>query len=133
MPVTRAELQSRIERIEESYEFFLAFAAQGVRDDRESPSSGQLRDALGKMATALDGMAAGLTERIRSERLEPSASWQGFCETLARDADSALAAVRLVGARAAISSQVIDNLNASIHLRALLTDLFLLDDLLRDP
>jgi hypothetical protein len=30
-----------------------------------------------------------------------------------------------------ISSQLIDNLNASIHLRALLTDLFLLDEILR--
>jgi hypothetical protein len=31
----------------------------------------------------------------------------------------------------AISSQLIDNLNASIHLRALLTDLFLLDEILK--
>ena len=30
-----------------------------------------------------------------------------------------------------ISSQVIDNLNASIHLRALLTDLFLVDEVLK--
>jgi len=31
----------------------------------------------------------------------------------------------------AIGSQVIDNLNASIHLRALLTDLFLIDEVLK--
>jgi len=30
-----------------------------------------------------------------------------------------------------ISSQLIDNLNASIHLRALLTDLFLIDEILK--
>ncbi len=30
-----------------------------------------------------------------------------------------------------ISSQLIDNLNASIHLRALLTDLFLVDEILK--
>jgi len=130
--MTRAELRSRIGRIEESYEFFLAFAAQGVRDDRDSPSGGQLRDALANMASALDGMAAGLSALIRSGSLVPPASWQRFNDTLARDADSALAAVELVGARTAIGSQVIDNLNASIHLRALLTDLFLLDDLLGD-
>jgi hypothetical protein len=29
-----------------------------------------------------------------------------------------------------VSSQLIDNLNANIHLRALLTDLFLMDDLI---
>ena len=41
---------------------------------------------------------------------------------------------RTVLAMAAISSQLIDNLNASIHLRALLTDLFLIDEIVRpDP
>jgi hypothetical protein len=34
-------------------------------------------------------------------------------------------------ARRTIGSQMIDNLNASIHLRALLTDLFLLDEALK--
>ena len=34
-------------------------------------------------------------------------------------------------AQPAISSQLIDNLNASIHLRALLTDLFLIDEILK--
>jgi hypothetical protein len=37
----------------------------------------------------------------------------------------------VVLAQLAISSQLIDNLNASIHLRALLTDLFLLCEILR--
>jgi hypothetical protein len=35
----------------------------------------------------------------------------------------------LVLAQPAISSQLVDNLNASIHLRALLTDLFLIDEI----
>jgi hypothetical protein len=37
----------------------------------------------------------------------------------------------MVLAQPTISSQLIDNLNASIHLRALLTDLFLLGEILR--
>ena len=49
---------------------------------------------------------------------------------LERDAADSLAAVRLVLAQPAISSQLVDNLNASIHLRALLTDLFLIDEIL---
>jgi hypothetical protein len=48
-----------------------------------------------------------------------------------RDAHDSLAAIELVLAQPAISSQLIDNLNASIHLRALLTDLFLLDEILK--
>jgi len=50
---------------------------------------------------------------------------------LDRDAGDALAALELVLAQPAISSQLIDNLNASSHLRALLTDLFLVGDILR--
>ncbi len=39
--------------------------------------------------------------------------------------------IELVLAQTAISSQLIDNLNASIHLRALLTDLFLLAEVFK--
>ena len=48
-----------------------------------------------------------------------------------RDARDSQAAVQLVVAQSAISSQLVDNLNASIHLRALLTDLFLIDEILK--
>ena len=50
---------------------------------------------------------------------------------LDRDAEDSLAALELVLAQPVISSQLIDNLNASIHLRALLTDLFLIGEILR--
>ncbi len=39
--------------------------------------------------------------------------------------------MRLVLAQPGISSQLVDNLNASIHLRALLTDIFLVDEVLK--
>jgi hypothetical protein len=48
---------------------------------------------------------------------------------LDRDAAASLSAVRMVLAQPAISSQTIDNLNASIHVRALLTDIFLIDEI----
>jgi hypothetical protein len=38
--------------------------------------------------------------------------------------------VQLALMQRAIGSQLVDNLNASIHLRALLTDLFLIDEAL---
>jgi hypothetical protein len=47
---------------------------------------------------------------------------------LQHDAQDSLAALEVVLAQPAISSQLIDNLNASIHLRALLTDLFLIGE-----
>ena len=63
--------------------------------------------------------------------LEPLAPYDAFFEVVGRDARRAQLAIQLVMAQPGISSQVIDNLNASVHLRALLTDLFLVDEILR--
>jgi hypothetical protein len=54
-----------------------------------------------------------------------------FLAVLDRDCRDALAAMELVLAQPVISSQLVDNLNASIHLRSLLTDLFLLDEIVK--
>jgi hypothetical protein len=47
---------------------------------------------------------------------------------LKQDIAKARATIRFVLAQRVIGSQIIDNLNASIHIRALLTDIFLLDE-----
>jgi len=39
--------------------------------------------------------------------------------------------LRLVLGQPGISSQMIDNINASIHVRALLTDVFIVDEILK--
>jgi hypothetical protein len=54
-----------------------------------------------------------------------------FINVIDSDAKHAQAAIQLVIAQRAISSQIVDNLDASIHLRALLTDLFLIDEVLK--
>jgi hypothetical protein len=54
-----------------------------------------------------------------------------FLDALGRDSAVAAASVRLVLAQSGISSQLVDNLNASIHLRAVLTDIFLVDEALK--
>ena len=59
------------------------------------------------------------------------ASYQGFIDTLDDDSRKTQAALRLILTQNTMSSQLIDNLNASIHLRALLTDLFLFDEALK--
>jgi hypothetical protein len=53
-----------------------------------------------------------------------------FSAVIVDDARKSGAAMALVLAQEAISSELVDNLNASIHLRALLTDLFLLSETL---
>jgi hypothetical protein len=126
----RADVKARIDAIEESYEFFLAYAAQGLSTDQGAKSGAQLRDFLKKIMDATDGLADRLRELKAEGELQPSAAWSEMIDTVERDAAATLAAIRLVASRPGVSSQLVDNLNANIHLRALLTDLFLVDDLI---
>jgi hypothetical protein len=126
----REDVKARIDAIEEAYEYFLAYAAQGLSTDQGAKSGAPLRDLMRKMEQALDGLGDRFQALVTAESLEPPAVWNEMIRVLGQDAKDALAAVRLVSSRRGISSQLIDNLNANIHLRALLTDLFLVDDLI---
>ena len=124
----RDEFHRRCDVIEEAYEFMLAYAAQGVSGEVGSQSGGQIREFLTRASGALNGLG-GLYASLVSTNPDPR--YRAFGDVLDRDARDSLAAVDLVLAQPAISSQVVDNLNASIHLRALLTDLFLVDEILK--
>ena len=126
-----AEIKESCNAVEECYEFMLAYAAQGLPTDEGSQSGGQLRDFLHRAVKALEGLAESCVAAVRDGGLEPAERYQAFSAVLDRDARDSLAAIELVLAQPAISSQLIDNLNASIHLRALLTDLFLISEILR--
>ncbi|MGA2020828.1 MAG: hypothetical protein ABSH02_09585 [Candidatus Sulfotelmatobacter sp.] len=126
-----AEVGSRCEAVEECYEFMLAYAAQGLASDEGSKSGGQVREFLRRAVLALTGLSEACAEAVREEGLEPADKYAAFFAVLDRDSRDSLAAIDLVLAQPSISSQLIDNLNASIHLRALLTDLFLVDEILR--
>ncbi len=115
------DLSRRIDTIEESYEYLLAYAAQGVTDERASASGGRAREYLSRLDEALTGLPA----------LVRSVVSRSFADVLERDVDAAQAAVQLVLAQPSITSQLVDNLNASIHVRAMLTDLFLVDEVLK--
>jgi hypothetical protein len=128
---SRTVLSAHCNTIEEAYEFMLAYAAQGLSGDAGSHSGGQLREFLNRAVTALAELAGVFRSIIREENLQPAAKYEAFLLVLDRDASDALAAVEIVLSRPSISSQLIDNLNASIHLRSLLTDLFLIDEIVR--
>jgi hypothetical protein len=123
-----AEISNRCDVVEECYEFMLAYAAQGLPTDQGSKSGGQVREFLQRAVKALTGLAETCAMAVKEEGLEPSDKYMAFFAVLDRDARDSLAAIELVLAQPAISSQLMDNLNASIHLRALLTDLFLVGD-----
>ncbi len=126
----QTDIQERCDRIEAAYEFMLSYAAQGLLTDEGAQSGKQLREQLGRMAEALRGVDASCKSLLKEERLTPEDRYRAYFEVLARDARHALVACELVLAQPAISSQLIDNLNASMHVRALLADLFLLTEIL---
>ncbi len=126
-----AEILNRCDAVEECYEFMLAYAAQGLPSEQGSKSGGEVRGFLLRAAQALTGLAEICARAVQEEGLEPADKYLAFFAVLDRDARDSLAAIELVLAQPAISSQLIDNLNASIHLRALLTDLFLVSEIVK--
>jgi hypothetical protein len=127
----RAALSSRCNAIEEAYEFMLAYAAQGLPDEEGSVSGSQIRDFLRKCDAALTGLGEAITACVRQLGIRSPGPYHAFVNVVERDVRDAQAAVQLVLAQPSIGSQLVDNLNASIHLRAVLTDLFLLDEVLK--
>ena len=117
--------------VEECYEFMLAYAAQGRTSDQDSKPGAQIREFLQRAATAIAALPEECSKLVKEKNLEPAEKYRAFFTVLVRDARDSLAAIDLVLAQPSISSQLVDNLNASMHIRALLTDLFLLTDILR--
>jgi len=124
-------LAAHCNTIEETYEFMLAYAAQGLSGDAGSHSGGQLREFLNRTVGALAELTGVFRTIVQEENLQPAEKYHAFLTVMERDALDALAAIQIVIGQPSISSQLIDNLNASIHLRALLTDLFLIDEIVK--
>jgi hypothetical protein len=124
-PTTLAEA---IDVIEEAYELMLAYAAQGRRPQDDDAGSG-IRDRLARAQAALAVIAAAKLEDVATG--SGAGATAEFLDVVRQDAERARAAFAFVSAQSAIGSQIIDNLNASTHVRTLLTDLFLLDEALK--
>lgn len=111
-------LPEYIEVIEAGYEFLLAYAAQG-RESDEGQGGSEVRTTL-----------AGMTEAATAIARTMADDGGDFATVIQEDARKSLAAIALVMDQEKIGSELVDNLNASIHVRALLTDLFLLSETL---
>lgn len=123
------ELSGRIDIIERGYEYLLAFAAQG----RKSDAGSEVRGTLVGMHDALEGLEHLVTASVTVEGAAQRHDASAFINALRDDALKTRGAIAFTLNCTTIGSQLIDNLNASIHVRALLTDLFLVDQALRQP
>jgi hypothetical protein len=79
----------------------------------------------------MTGLADLFRGVVVSEELDPKESFDRFIDVLDQDVRKASAGLRLTLAQPSISSQLVDNLNASIHLWTLLTDIFLVDEIVK--
>ena len=109
----------------------LAYAAQGLPSDQGAANSSQLREHLQRFETALTGLAQAYRECAAALGVGPADALNNFLKVLESDAAATQAALRLVLGQPGISSQMIDNINASIHVRALLTDVFVVDEIIK--
>jgi hypothetical protein len=114
-------LGERIEVIERGYEYLLAYAAQG----RQEETGTELRATLTGMHEALSGMQGSI--RAAFAAVPAPSGVTDFTDAVERDVKTARGAIGVVLSREKIASLLVDNLNASVHLRALLTDLFLIE------
>tara|TARA_R110000772_G_scaffold50977_4_gene117091 strand:+ start:265 stop:702 length:438 start_codon:yes stop_codon:yes gene_type:complete len=133
---TETLMQQCVEKIEAAYEFMLAYAAQGRKVEATSgagPDGPSIRAFLESMVWGLEHIVEGYVERVESMSLATEVKQQcdNFAKLLSDDAASALTTVKMVLSVPSLSSQVIDNLNASTHLRCLLTDIFVIDEVLK--
>ena len=113
------DLADSIETIEAGYEFLLAYAAQGRPAGAETGPGPHARPTIQGMADAMSEIVSALAN-----------SEEDFEQVIAEDCRKAGAALRFLLAQDRIGSEIVDNLNASIHLRAVLTDLFLYSEAL---
>jgi len=128
----RTRVAADIDAIEEAYEFCLAYAAQGItKFDPASPIGNRMRRHLDKAAAALDDLIPALGALLAAGDVEKAEEVEGFRALVEQDVKRAAGVLSLVRSRPTISSQLVDNLNASIHIRVLLTDLFLIDEVLK--
>lgn len=110
-----------MEVVESGYEFLLAFAAQGRPPRPEEETAPPHATPI--VQNMLDSMM-----RIREQFKDSS---DEFEQVIVGDITKASAALKFVLMQSKMSSELIDNLNASIHLRAVLTDFFLYSEKFR--
>lgn len=115
-------IRAHIERIEEAYEFMLAYAAQGRSDEGAGPDGAHIRTFLSQFDAAATAIVGELDT-------VPGAGGEASAFLTALKADSAIvtSVLRTMLARDGITSEVVDNANGLISVRSYLTGLFFLD------
>ena len=117
-----AAMRDAFDRIEEAYEFMLAYAAQGrKREVAEGGGESQIRHYLRRFESAVVDLETALQGGLGGD------AGAAFTDRVRNDLAVARSVIALLLARPSINSDMVDNSNGLIALRALLTDIFFID------
>ena len=123
-----AAMRAAFDQIEEAYEFMLAYGAQGrKREVEEGSGESQIRIYLKRLVSALNDLEAALEPGLGG------AEGAAFTERFRADLTVARSVLAMLLAKPSISSDMIDNTNGLIALRAFLTDVFFVDQAVLPP
>ena len=116
------DVRAAINQIEEAYEFMLAYAAQGRQHEAETEGESQIRGFLVRFRSALDSLSSCMPGLLSAD-----GHGAAFAKRFAEDVAVMQSILDLITNQDSISSDMIDNTNGLIAVRALLTDLFFVD------
>ncbi|HIF57972.1 MAG TPA: hypothetical protein EYQ26_00540 [Rhodospirillales bacterium] len=116
------QIRDQIEKIEEAYEYMLAYAAQGRAEEGAGADGAQIRTFLKQFSAALTAL-----EEATSLIIDENPAAGGFIEVFISESKVMASILLVLLARENLSSEVIDNTNGLISVRAYLTSLFFLD------
>lgn len=122
-----AAMRNAIDVVEEAYEFMLAYAAQGRKREAEDESISKIRQYLTRLAGALDDMRDAAPAIFSSDASQP------FHDRFIDDLATTRSVAAILLDSPSITSDMIDNTNGLIAVRALLTDLFFIDQAVLPP
>ena len=114
--------REEIERIEEAYEYMLAYAAQGRADEGAGPDGAHIRTFLKQFHVALTQI-----QKINGNTVKEKDDLKEFLSAMDRDAKTVASVIKILLNQKNISSEMIDNANGLIFVRSYLTSLFFLD------
>jgi hypothetical protein len=123
-----ATMRDAFDRIEEAYEFMLAYAAQGrKRETQEGAGESQIRQYLKRFQAAL-----GDLEQTSVDEMSDAGA-AAFADRFQSDIATVRSVIDILLSRHSITSDMIDNTNGLVAVRAFLTDVFFIDQVVLPP
>ena len=116
------DIREEIEKVEEAYEYMLAYAAQGRADEGEGAEGVEIRIFIKQFLSSIEVLAGSLESLSKS-----SVELKTYIDSFKGESDIMASVLKIILANDNISSEVIDNANGLISVRSYLTSLFFID------